>query len=230
MYRRPAIVTRPYDQSKKCWTLTRESHCVILRMVTFTSVSRVLSTRIFSDSSWSVSIRKGYAVRRHKVVKSDNPEDLVFQSVRAGAPMRDNNVFSRHIKPAPRKMGLAFVNWRCFRTSHTWLTMAGADVRDAQGQMRHSRASMTLLCLGCRRRDISTVDWSPTVRPHSPFLKTLKDEPDAQHDKHCVDDRNDWVVGCRVSVPFPIRLQPLKATSLRAQSICSSRAAAANLN
>jgi hypothetical protein len=26
--------------------------------------------------------------------------------------MRDNNILSRHIKPAARKMGLGFVNWR----------------------------------------------------------------------------------------------------------------------
>jgi integrase len=62
-----------------------------------------------------------------------------------GAPMRDNNILSRHIKPAARKMGLGFVNWRCLRTSHaTWLKMAGADVKDAQAQMRHSRSSTTL--------------------------------------------------------------------------------------
>jgi integrase len=37
------------------------------------------------------------------------------------------------------------VNWRSLRTSHAvWLKMAGADVKDAQGQMRHSRASTTL--------------------------------------------------------------------------------------
>jgi integrase len=37
------------------------------------------------------------------------------------------------------------VNWRCLRTSHaTWLKMVGADVKDAQAQMRHSRASTTL--------------------------------------------------------------------------------------
>jgi integrase len=42
-------------------------------------------------------------------------------------------------------MGLGFVNWRCLRTSHaTWLKMAGADVKDAQAQMRHSRSSTTL--------------------------------------------------------------------------------------
>jgi len=59
--------------------------------------------------------------------------------------MRDNNILTRFIKPAARKLGMAFVNWRCLRTSHaTWLKMAGADVKDAQAQMRHSRASTTL--------------------------------------------------------------------------------------
>jgi integrase len=92
-----------------------------------------------------VKVRAGNAIRRYKVVKADGPEDLVFQSVSKGAPMRDNNILSRHIKPAARKMGLGFVNWRCLRTSHaTWLKMAGADVKDAQAQMRHSRSSTTL--------------------------------------------------------------------------------------
>jgi integrase len=94
----------------------------------------------------TVDVRAGSAVRHYKVVKSDGPEDLVLRSVRTGAPMRDDNILSRHIKPVARKMGLDFVNWRCLRTSHaTWLKMAGADVKDAQGQMRHSRASTTLV-------------------------------------------------------------------------------------
>jgi integrase len=78
-------------------------------------------------------------------VKTSEPDDLVFQSVMKGAPMRDNSILSRHIKPAGRKLSLPFVNWRCLRTSHaTWLKMAGADVKDAQAQMRHSRATTTL--------------------------------------------------------------------------------------
>jgi integrase len=93
----------------------------------------------------TVSVKAGLAVRRYKLVKSDGPNDLVFQSVRSGSPMRDNNILSRFIKPAARTLGLDFVNWRCLRTSHaTWLKMAGADVKDAQAQMRHSRASTTL--------------------------------------------------------------------------------------
>ena len=59
--------------------------------------------------------------------------------------MRDNNILTRHIKPAAKRIGLDFVNWRCLRTSHaTWLKMAGADVKDAQGQMRHARTATTL--------------------------------------------------------------------------------------
>jgi integrase len=80
-----------------------------------------------------------------RLVRSSGPEDLVFQSLKKGAAMRDNNILSRHIKPAARAVGLGFVNWRCLRTSHaTWLKLAGADVKDAQAQMRHARPGITL--------------------------------------------------------------------------------------
>jgi integrase len=93
----------------------------------------------------TVDVRAGRAVRHYKVVKSDRPEDLVFQSVRTGAPMRDNNILSRHIKPAARKLGLPWINWRCLRTSHaTWMIEAGANPKDVQGQMRHARFSTTM--------------------------------------------------------------------------------------
>ena len=78
------------------------------------------------DSHRGSSGRAGDA--NHKLVKSDGPDDLVFQSVQQGKPMNDQNVFKRHIQPAARKLGLSFVNWRCLRTSHaTWLVQAGAD-------------------------------------------------------------------------------------------------------
>jgi integrase len=93
----------------------------------------------------TVEVRAGRAVRRYRVVKSDRPEDLVFQSVRTGVAMRDNNILSRHIKPAARKLGLPWINWRCLRTSHaTWMVEAGANPKDVQGQMRHSRISTTM--------------------------------------------------------------------------------------
>jgi integrase len=93
----------------------------------------------------AVDVKAGRAVRHYKVVKSDRPGDLVFQSVRTGAAMRDNNILSRHIKPAARKLGLPWINWRCLRTSHaTWMVEAGANPKDVQGQMRHSRISTTM--------------------------------------------------------------------------------------
>ena len=94
----------------------------------------------------TVEVRAGWSVRKHRVVKSDGLDDLVFQSVRTGQPMRDNNILVRFIKPAARKLGLGWVNWQVLSaTSHaTWLKMAGADVKDAQAQMRHSRATTTL--------------------------------------------------------------------------------------
>jgi integrase len=78
------------------------------------------------------------------VVKADGPDDLVFQSVKDGKPMRDGNILKRFIKPAAKKLGL-HVNWRCLRTSHaTWLVQAGADPKSVQGQMRHTRISTTM--------------------------------------------------------------------------------------
>jgi len=116
------------------------------------AVNRCVIERIHRLKILTVEVRAGRlhrrkpcSVRRYRVVKSANPEDLVSQSVKAGKPMRDNNILSRFIKPASRKVGLGFVNWRCLRTPHaTWLKLAGTDVKDAQAQMRHSRASTTL--------------------------------------------------------------------------------------
>ena len=93
----------------------------------------------------SVDIKAGCAVRKYRVVKDSNPDALVFQSVKDGKPMNDQNILKRHIQPAARRLGLSFVNWRCLRTSHaTWLVQAGADPKSVQGQMRHSRVSTTL--------------------------------------------------------------------------------------
>jgi integrase len=108
-------------------------------------VNRCVIERIHRLKLLTVEVKAGSAVRRYRLVKSDGPDDLVFQSVRNGRPLRDNNILCRFLKPAARTMGLPWVNWRCLRTSHAvWLKMAGADVKDAQGQMRHSRASTTM--------------------------------------------------------------------------------------
>jgi integrase len=109
------------------------------------AVQRHVIERIHALKLKTVSVRAGTAVRRYKAVKSDGPNDLVFQSVKDGKPMRDNNILSRFIKPAARDLGLGFVNWRCLRTSYgTWLKHQGADMKDIQGQLRHSRISTTM--------------------------------------------------------------------------------------
>ena len=108
-------------------------------------VNRCVVERIHRLKILTIPVKAGRAVRKYRAVKSDQPTDLVFQSVQDGKPIRDNNILARFIKPNARKMGLGWVNWRSLRTSHAvWLKMAGADVKDAQGQMRHSRASTTL--------------------------------------------------------------------------------------
>ena len=108
-------------------------------------VNSCVIDRIHKLKKLTVHVKAGNAIRQYKVVKADGPDDLVFQSVRSGKPLRDNNILARFIKPAARVLGLPWVNWRSLRTSHaTWLKMAGADVKDAQAQMRHSRSSTTL--------------------------------------------------------------------------------------
>jgi integrase len=85
------------------------------------------------------------ARKEFKLVRSDAPADLVFQSLRTGAPMSDHNILSRHIKPAAEKLGIGWVNWQVLRRSYaTWLVESGADPKAVQGQMRHSRISTTM--------------------------------------------------------------------------------------
>ena len=108
------------------------------------SVAEEVIQRIFRLKELEVVVRAGRAKRRYPVVKSAGPDDLVFQSLVTGSALRDNNVLSHHIKPAARKLGLGWVNWQVLRRSFaTWLQQAGVDVKDAQGLMRHSRASTT---------------------------------------------------------------------------------------
>ncbi len=108
------------------------------------SVDAHVIERIEQLKSLTVMVRAGRMMRQYKVVKSAGPDDLVFQSVVKGAPMRDNNILVRHIKPAGQKLKIGWVNWLVLRRScATWLQQAGVDVKDAQGILRHSRASTT---------------------------------------------------------------------------------------
>ncbi len=108
-------------------------------------VDRSVIERMHRLKLLTVEVKAGLAIRKYKLVKQTGPDELVFQSVRTGKPMRDNNILARFIKPAGRKLGLGFVNWRCLRTSRaTWMIEAGANPKDVQGQMRHSRIQTTL--------------------------------------------------------------------------------------
>jgi integrase len=87
------------------------------------------------------------ARKRIKLVRSDRPKDLVFQSLRTGAPMNDGNVLRRHLRPAALKLGMEAkkATWRALRTScATWMVEAGCDVKSVQGIMRHSRIATTM--------------------------------------------------------------------------------------
>jgi integrase len=110
-------------------------------------VNREVIDRILKLKDVTVTVNWGgqSAKKTLKAVRSSGPNDLVFQGLHFGRPMSDNNILSRHIKPAARKLGLGFVNWQVFRRNFgTWLKIAGANVKDTQALMRHSRASTTM--------------------------------------------------------------------------------------
>ena len=87
------------------------------------------------------------AKKRFNVVRSEGPKDLVFQSLRKGAPISDGNVLRRHLRPAALRLGIdpKKATWRSLRTScATWMIEAGANPKDVQGQMRHARIATTM--------------------------------------------------------------------------------------
>jgi hypothetical protein len=63
-------------------------------------VNSCVVDRIHRLKGLTVEVRAGNAIRKYKVVKSDGPDDLVFQGVQSGGPLRDNNILVRFIKPA----------------------------------------------------------------------------------------------------------------------------------
>ena len=109
------------------------------------AVLKKVISRIYRLKGMKIQIGGGRAgYQTFNAVKSENPGDLIFRGVRSGREMRDNNILTRHIKPAARQLGLGFVNWQCLRRSHaTWLKRAGVPLKDASFQMRHSRTSTT---------------------------------------------------------------------------------------
>jgi integrase len=110
-------------------------------------VDRRIIERIERLKELEVTINWGGrgAKKKFRVVRSDGPRDLVFQSLRNGREMSDHNILSRHIKPIARKLGIGWVNWQVLRRSYgTWMVEAGADPKSVQAQMRHSRISTTM--------------------------------------------------------------------------------------
>jgi hypothetical protein len=57
-------------------------------------VNRSVIERIHRLKLITVVVKAGNALRKHRVVKSDGPEDLVFQAVRDGKAIRDNNILT----------------------------------------------------------------------------------------------------------------------------------------
>jgi integrase len=87
------------------------------------------------------------AKRRIKVVRSSGAHDLVFQSLRNGGTMNDQNIVRRHLRPAAEKLKMdpKKATWRPLRTSRaTWMIEAGVDPKSVQASMRHSRISTTM--------------------------------------------------------------------------------------
>jgi integrase len=104
--------------------------------------------RVQSLKALEVEIKWGGkgAKKKIKLVRSAEPTDLVFQSLRKGAPMSDQNILRRHLRPVAAKLGIDTqkVTWRALRRSYgTWMAEAGANPKDIQAQMRHSRISTT---------------------------------------------------------------------------------------
>jgi integrase len=110
-------------------------------------VDKQVIARIFRLKGLEVTINWGArgAKKTFKVARSDAPHDLVFQSLRTGAPMSDHNILTRHLKPAAVKLDIGWCNWQVLRRSYaTWLVASGADPKAVQGQMRHSRIGTTM--------------------------------------------------------------------------------------
>lgn len=81
-------------------------------------------------------------MRRVKCIRLLEPASLVLQSLQKGAPMTDDYIRHRHIKPAALKLGIdpKKTTWQAFRPSYlTLLSESGANPKDIQAQGRHSR-------------------------------------------------------------------------------------------
>jgi integrase len=108
-------------------------------------VANSVIKRIFELKNITVSVKAGWSTRKYKAVKSDGPDDLVFQGVREGGPLEDGNILRRFIKPAGKLVGIPVVNWQALRRSTaTWHKRSGTHVKDASSLMRHKHDTTML--------------------------------------------------------------------------------------
>jgi integrase len=137
-------------------------------------VANSVIQRIFALKEITVSVRAGWSTRVFKAVKSDGPNDLVFQGVHRGGPLNDGNVLRRHIKPAGIKVGAPHANWLALRRSTaTWHKKAGTHVKDTQRLMRHENAQTTI--------DIYTqLEYETQVEAVDQFEKFFRQETEAR--------------------------------------------------
>lgn len=113
------------------------------------AVSPLVTDRIWNLRTIEVNLKWGGqgAHKRIKLVRSDGPEDLVFQSLRDGKPLNDQNIVRRQLRPAAERLGLdpRKATWRALRRARaTWMVQAGVDAKAVQASMRHSRSSTTM--------------------------------------------------------------------------------------
>jgi integrase len=100
------------------------------------------------------TVKAGLATRTYRAVKSDGPDDLVFQAVQEGGHMDYDNILKRHIKPAAIKLQLlpartakgeftSRITWQALRRTHaTFLSESGADPKSIQALLRHADPAM----------------------------------------------------------------------------------------
>jgi integrase len=71
-------------------------------------------------------------------------DGLVFPT-RSGMPYSDSNLLARHLKPAGKQIGAAWLSWHSLRRTHaTLLSQSGASPKDAQAQLGHAHISTTM--------------------------------------------------------------------------------------
>jgi hypothetical protein len=94
-------------------------------------VQRHVLERIHALKLKTVYVRAGRAVRKYKAVKSDGPNDLVFQSVRDGKAMLTTTFSSGSSNQPPERSGAGLcelaLDWNCGAAAWCWTSGARKD-------------------------------------------------------------------------------------------------------